>query len=274
MNHDSVLGFPKDAAACTFVNCTFSASLGNDIPNKLFGRSVYYLQSSCSFYNCAFFDSYARFIDHGGYVAWNCVMNSNGSMPDNKNNIGGNWGTSKPNERHLVIAASSHPGGSFDPYGTGYGWKQLVSPLNNARPRPGSALIGQGSNDWISVKGTFVPDEYVPYDFDGKARIQGDQVDMGAFEGGTACGTIYTISNYATYPIAINGCPVDFRGNAAYFSGEVGEPTLKDILDELLKPGRDPRAVFEKPAFRDDVTTIDDDILEVIFDLPHEFRHV
>ncbi len=43
-----------------------------------------------------------------------------------------------------------------------------------------------------------------------------------------------------------------------YISGDVGEPTLKDILDELLKPGRDPRAVFEKPAFRDDVTTIDD----------------
>ena len=43
-----------------------------------------------------------------------------------------------------------------------------------------------------------------------------------------------------------------------YVSGDVGEPTLKDIVEELKKPGRDPRAVFEKPAFRDDVTTIDD----------------
>jgi uncharacterized protein len=43
-----------------------------------------------------------------------------------------------------------------------------------------------------------------------------------------------------------------------YVSGEVGEPTLKDIVEELKKPGRDPRAVFEKPAFRDDVMTIDD----------------
>ncbi|MBO5940294.1 MAG: RNA-binding transcriptional accessory protein [Kiritimatiellae bacterium] len=43
-----------------------------------------------------------------------------------------------------------------------------------------------------------------------------------------------------------------------YVSDDVGEPTLKDILDELKKPGRDPRAVFEKPAFRDDVMTIDD----------------
>ena len=43
-----------------------------------------------------------------------------------------------------------------------------------------------------------------------------------------------------------------------YVSDEVGEPTLRDIVEELKKPGRDPRAVFEKPAFREDVTTIDD----------------
>ncbi len=45
---------------------------------------------------------------------------------------------------------------------------------------------------------------------------------------------------------------------AAYVSGEVGEPTLRDILDELKKPGRDPRAEFEPPRFRADVNTIDD----------------
>ena len=43
-----------------------------------------------------------------------------------------------------------------------------------------------------------------------------------------------------------------------YITNDVGELTLKDIVAELKKPGRDPRAVFEKPAFRDDVTTIDD----------------
>ena len=43
-----------------------------------------------------------------------------------------------------------------------------------------------------------------------------------------------------------------------YVSADVGLPTLKDIVEELKKPGRDPRAVFEKPAFRDDVTSIDD----------------
>ena len=38
-----------------------------------------------------------------------------------------------------------------------------------------------------------------------------------------------------------------------YVTPEVGLPTLQDILGELRKPGRDPRAAFEKPAFRDDV---------------------
>jgi uncharacterized protein len=38
-----------------------------------------------------------------------------------------------------------------------------------------------------------------------------------------------------------------------YVSDEVGLPTLRDILSELRKPGRDPREGFELPAFRDDV---------------------
>ncbi|MBQ6136673.1 MAG: RNA-binding transcriptional accessory protein [Kiritimatiellae bacterium] len=43
-----------------------------------------------------------------------------------------------------------------------------------------------------------------------------------------------------------------------YVTAEVGEPTLKDIVAELVKPGRDPRAVFEPPKFREDVTKIED----------------
>ena len=38
-----------------------------------------------------------------------------------------------------------------------------------------------------------------------------------------------------------------------YVSDAVGLPTLRDILIELKKPGRDPREAFELPAFRDDV---------------------
>jgi len=42
------------------------------------------------------------------------------------------------------------------------------------------------------------------------------------------------------------------------YAGEgVGEPTLRDIADELKKPGRDPRAEFSPPKFRDDVTTLE-----------------
>lgn len=43
-----------------------------------------------------------------------------------------------------------------------------------------------------------------------------------------------------------------------YITNDVGEPTLKDIVAELVKPGRDPRKTFEPPKFREDVTKIED----------------
>lgn len=43
-----------------------------------------------------------------------------------------------------------------------------------------------------------------------------------------------------------------------YVAGDVGEPTLRDILAELKKPGRDPRGEFEPPKFRDDVQKLED----------------
>jgi uncharacterized protein len=43
-----------------------------------------------------------------------------------------------------------------------------------------------------------------------------------------------------------------------YVAGDVGMPTLTDIVAELGKPGRDPREGFEAPAFRDDVHQIED----------------
>ena len=44
----------------------------------------------------------------------------------------------------------------------------------------------------------------------------------------------------------------------SYRSDDVGLPTLQDILDELRRPGRDPRETFEPPAFRDDVREMKD----------------
>jgi len=38
----------------------------------------------------------------------------------------------------------------------------------------------------------------------------------------------------------------------------VGEPTLEDIVDNLEKPGRDPRADMPKPIFRSDVMKLED----------------
>lgn len=38
----------------------------------------------------------------------------------------------------------------------------------------------------------------------------------------------------------------------------IGEPTLRDIVEELNKPGRDPREAFEQPVFRSDVMRMED----------------
>jgi len=42
-----------------------------------------------------------------------------------------------------------------------------------------------------------------------------------------------------------------------YLGGEVGRPTLDDILEELARPGRDPRPTFEAFSFAD-VRSVDD----------------
>jgi uncharacterized protein len=45
---------------------------------------------------------------------------------------------------------------------------------------------------------------------------------------------------------------------ARYLGDGAGEPTLRDIIEELCKPGRDPRQAFEPPRFREDVMTLED----------------
>jgi uncharacterized protein len=42
-----------------------------------------------------------------------------------------------------------------------------------------------------------------------------------------------------------------------FADAQVGLLTLQDIREELLKPGRDPRAQFVMPRFRDDVTSLE-----------------
>jgi protein Tex len=43
-----------------------------------------------------------------------------------------------------------------------------------------------------------------------------------------------------------------------YITGNIGEPTLRDIISELEKPGRDPRAEFRYATFKEDVKEIKD----------------
>jgi uncharacterized protein len=51
-----------------------------------------------------------------------------------------------------------------------------------------------------------------------------------------------------------------------YVSATIGLPTLRDIIAELAKPGRDPREAFEAFAFAEEVTTLED--LEAGMQLP------
>ncbi len=51
-----------------------------------------------------------------------------------------------------------------------------------------------------------------------------------------------------------------------YVAQGTGEPTLRDIVRELKKPGRDPRSAFEAPKFRQDVTKMEDLREDMIFD--------
>jgi protein Tex len=43
-----------------------------------------------------------------------------------------------------------------------------------------------------------------------------------------------------------------------FINEEVGLPTLTDIMSELAKPGRDPRAEFESFSFAEDINSIED----------------
>jgi protein Tex len=47
-------------------------------------------------------------------------------------------------------------------------------------------------------------------------------------------------------------------GLADYITGDIGLPTLTDIMAELEKPGRDPRAGFSAFAFAEGVNRIED----------------
>jgi uncharacterized protein len=58
--------------------------------------------------------------------------------------------------------------------------------------------------------------------------------------------------------LVANASLVDRIDVKRYQGGDVGEYTLRDITAELRKPGRDPRASFEPPRFRDDVRSLED----------------
>jgi len=60
-----------------------------------------------------------------------------------------------------------------------------------------------------------------------------------------------------------NGNPGDKINLQDYVSDSLGIPTLKDIIEELGKPGRDPRASFNAFSFAAGVNSMDDLIVEM-----------
>lgn len=62
-----------------------------------------------------------------------------------------------------------------------------------------------------------------------------------------------SVTELATRPALVDA--IDLK---RYLSGSVGLPTLRDIVSELKKPGRDPREEFKAAAFRDDVKEMGD----------------
>jgi uncharacterized protein len=62
-----------------------------------------------------------------------------------------------------------------------------------------------------------------------------------------------TMVQLAANPALVSG--IDLK---RYVSEDVGLPTLNDIIEELKKPGRDPRSRFQTAAFRDDIRGIAD----------------
>ena len=71
-------------------------------------------------------------------------------------------------------------------------------------------------------------------------------------------GRMATDLNVSVAQLVSNAALVDRIDLKRYAAGDVGEFTLRDISAELKKPGRDPRASFEPPKFRDDVRTLED----------------
>ena len=62
-----------------------------------------------------------------------------------------------------------------------------------------------------------------------------------------------TISKLVADPVLV--CSIDLK---RYVTEGVGLPTLTDIIEELKKPGRDPRSQFQTVSFRDDIKEIND----------------
>ena len=211
----------------TYVNCTMASNRGQGMPQKWPGGA--FNDADAEFYNCAFFDSHYRFTDYGLFTQWNCVMNSNGSMPDGKNNIGGNWGAKFGGVQYWLAGVNNQTGeADADAKCDAYGWDQLVSIHYDFRPRANAFILDKGDVKWLTAgdnnKAAFVPSEYLAFDFKGDPRTSdnGTKIAMGAYQQGVTLGVGYTVGSLTD--AAINGYTFETPINTTIAGGLYGEP--------------------------------------------------
>ena len=198
------------------INCTMTGNFGRGTPqyNSITsgkGAGSGNIANRWTFRNCIFYVNGSYRYTTGGTPCKNCCQNEAGSLvndgsgstPEEKlassTNIGGDYNGTR------TLAAGSY-GGFSNPGLPPYYKEQFVSGYGDWHLREGSALIDQGNSTYVTTDAAkFVPEAYLGTDYYGAERVQGDQVDMGAAEGGVASdGTVYTLSA-GSYPLFVNG---------------------------------------------------------------------
>lgn len=210
-----------------FVNCTMASNRGPGI-SKNDPLATANGSSGWQFFNCGFFDCNYRFTDNQSITEYNCAMNANGSLPNGKNNIGGDWGASYVGKQYWLASVRNSTGeqtwDSKNVKCDAYGYDQLVSIQYDFRPKANAFILDKGDVKWLSTdsKIDWVPEEYRGLDFKGDVRIDGTRVAIGAYQNGVTLGSPYIIKNFSS--TTINGYTYEPPVYVSMDDGLYGEP--------------------------------------------------
>ena len=218
----TVLGYVEGDGPVTWVNCTEVVNFGEGLAQHADpATATREYAGKFRFANCAFFDrSSCRFVSQASEV-WNSAMNANGSMPNNHDNIGGDWGANWPNERHFS--------GGNTATNSKFGWEQFVCVYDDWHLRDESMMLDAGDKGFVDSHAAFVPSEYRDKDFWGDARVQNGEIDIGACEGARTKGGNLSVLSSGT--VLVNGLPLATGNGIDSISGAVGDTVAIGILD-------------------------------------------